>query len=67
VASGERERAIQRQLTTAEMRLEEAHEVQGAAAASDQEALVRRLVEQRGAANAALQVGCRARLMLARL
>ena len=56
-AAGEREHSIQRQLTLAEMRLEEAAESAGASAAAEQEQLVQRLMEQRDAAHAALQVG----------
>uniref|UniRef100_A0A7S3VT24 Uncharacterized protein n=1 Tax=Dunaliella tertiolecta TaxID=3047 RepID=A0A7S3VT24_DUNTE len=55
VASGERERAIQRQLMAAEMRLEEAHEMQLVSSATEQEGLTKRLLEQRNTANAALQ------------
>jgi hypothetical protein len=56
-AAGDREHSLQHQLATAEMRLEEAAEAAGASAASEQEGLVQRLVEQRDAANTALQVG----------
>lgn len=56
MASGERERSLQRQLLGLEMRLEEGADARGSAAASEQEGVVQRLLEQRSTANAALQV-----------
>ena len=56
MAGGERERELQRQLAQAALRAEAALESQAAALASDSEATVQRLLQQRDTANAALNV-----------
>ena len=56
MAGGERERELQRQLAQAALQAEAALESQAAALASDNEATVQRLVQQRDTANAALNV-----------
>ena len=56
MAGGERERELQRQLAQAALQTEAALESQAAALASDSEATVQRLLQQRDTANAALNV-----------
>ena len=56
MAGGERERELQRQLAQAALQTEAALESQAAALASDTEATVQRLLQQRDTANAALNV-----------
>ncbi len=56
VAAGEREREAARRLTQAALQAEEALEAREAALAAENEALVKSLMEQRDAANAALAV-----------
>ena len=56
MAGGERERELQRQLAQAALQAEAALESQAAALATDSEATVQRLLQQRDTANAALNV-----------
>lgn len=58
VASGERERELQRQLTQAGLQAEALLEGSQARAAAESEALTKDLISQRDTANAALLVSC---------
>ena len=58
MASGDRERELQRQLTQAGLQAEALLEGSQAAAAAENEDMVKDLIQQRDTANNALVVGC---------
>lgn len=56
VAAGERERELQRKLVAAELKLEDLTDRHNIAGTMDNESYIKKLIEQRDTANAALQV-----------